>query len=90
MHARQGQVIVLHAGGGDEQLGLADLFRGRIGDEQDGCDMRRVPAHVVDEVAKRMAWRIRELLDNARPENGRIEHFDGDARTWKMFAAPTA
>lgn len=88
VHGRQGQVIVLHAEGANEALSLPDLFSGRPGEEQDGCDMRPVPMHVLEEVAKRMAWRIRELLNDAHPENGRIEQYDGDVNAWMEIAPP--
>lgn len=88
VHGRQGQVIVLHSTGPLEDLSLADLFGGRLGEEQDGCDMRHVPPQVIDETARHMAWRIRELLNNAHPENGRIEQYDGDANTWLEIAPP--
>jgi molybdopterin/thiamine biosynthesis adenylyltransferase len=88
VHGKQGQVIVLHAEGENDALSLPDLFSGRLGEEQDGCDMRHVPIHVLEEVAKHMAWRIRELLNNAHPENGRIEQYDGDANAWMEIAPP--
>ena len=88
VHGKQGQVIVLHAEGTNDELSLPDLFTGRPGDEQDGCDMRHVPLHVLEEVAKRMAWRIRELLNNVHPENGRIEQYDGDVDAWLEIAPP--
>jgi adenylyltransferase/sulfurtransferase len=88
VHAKQGQVIVLHAEGADDDLSLADLFNGPLGAEQDGCDMRHVPMRVLEEVAKRMAWRIREAVNNVRSINGRIEHFDGDANAWLEIGPP--
>lgn len=88
VHGRQGQVIVLHSEGLLEDLSLADLFSGRLGEEQDGCDMRHVPMQVIDETARRMAWRIRELLNKVRLENGRIEQYDGDAHAWIAIAPP--
>jgi molybdopterin/thiamine biosynthesis adenylyltransferase len=88
VHGRQGQVIVLHAEGANEGLSMTDLFNGPLGEEQDGCDMRHVPLHVLEEVAKRMAWRIRELLNHARLENGRIEQYDGDVNAWLEIAPP--
>lgn len=88
VHGKQGQVIVLHTGDVNEQLSLNDIFNGRLGDEQDGCDMRHVPMLVVDEVAKRMAWRVREVLSAAPVTNGRIEQYDGDARIWLTIEPP--
>lgn len=88
VHGRQGQVIVLHTEGVNDDLSLTDLFSGRLGEAQDGCDMRHVPMNVLDEVAKRMAWRIRELLNNVRVENGRIEQYDGDVNAWLEIAPP--
>ena len=88
VHGKQGQVIVLHTEGPNDDLSLSDLFTGKLSAEQDGCDMRHVPMHVLDEVAKRMAWRIRELIVNSPSENGRIEHFDGDVNAWLEIAPP--
>lgn len=88
VHGKQGQVIVLHAEGANDTLSLPDLFSGRLSEEQDGCDMRHVPIQVLEEVAKRMAWRIRELINNAHPENGRIEQYDGDVNAWMEIAPP--
>ena len=88
VHGKQGQVIVLHTEGPNDDLALSDLFSGKLSAEQDGCDMRHVPMHVLDEVAKRMAWRIREMLNGVRPENGRIEQYDGDANAWLEIAPP--
>lgn len=88
VHGKQGQVIVLHAEGANDDLSRPDLFSGKPGDEQDGCDMRNVPMHVLDEVAKRMAWRIRELLSEVLLVNGRIEHYDGDVHAWLEIAPP--
>lgn len=88
VHGKQGQVIVLHGEGANDALSLPDLFNGRLGEEQDGCDMRHVPIRVLEEVAKRMAWRIRELLNNAHPENGRVEQYDGGANAWMEIAPP--
>lgn len=88
VHGRQGQVIVLHAEGPRDQLTLPDLFSGPIGGYQDQCDMRHVPMPVLEEVARRMAWRIREFLDQSPLENGRIEQYDGDANAWLGIDPP--
>lgn len=88
VHGKQGQVIVLHTEGPNHDLALSDLFSGKLSEEQDGCDMRHVPMRVLDEVAKRMAWRIRELINNARPANGRIEQYDGTADAWLEIDPP--
>ena len=50
--------------------------------------MRHVPMLVLDEVAKRMAWRIRELLNKVPLVNGRIEQYDGDVNAWLEIAPP--
>lgn len=88
VHGNQGQVILLHAEGVNEQLSIPDLFSGKPGEEQDGCDMRHVPMHVLDEVAKRMAWRIRELINKVAVENGRIELYEGGLNVWSDIAPP--
>lgn len=86
VHGRQAQVIVLHAEGTGDGKCLHDLFPGKLGAEQDGCDMRNVPPAVLDEVARHMAAPLRALLDGKSVVNGRIEQFDG--RQWTTLAPP--
>ena len=90
VHTKQGQVIVLHAGGGNHNLMLGDLFQGRPSVDQDGCDMRNVPLEVLDETAKRMAWRVREWLNGVALVNGRVELYDGRTRAWLIIEPPSA
>lgn len=73
VHGAQGQVVVLHASGPNSELGRAQLFPGKTGAEQDGCDMRNVPLELIEAVGERMAGLAIEVL-GARPVvNGRIE-----------------
>lgn len=88
VHARQSQVIVLHAEGDGDGRTREHLFSGRPGAEQDGCDMRQVPEHTIGETARRMGQRIRELLDGEPLVNGRIELYDGSTKRWTVFAPP--
>lgn len=88
VHGREGQVIALHMEGARKDLLLRDLFGGKPGAEQDGCDMRHVPEEVIEEVAKRMAWRIREWLNAVPLANGRIEQYGGDTRAWISIEPP--
>lgn len=73
VHEQEGQVIVLHAPGASTELSRNDLFNGRIGAEQDGCDMQRVPLAVIEAVGERMADLIGYLLTGSPVVNGRIE-----------------
>lgn len=86
VHEAQGQVIVLHARGTNEQLGRTDLFRGRAISEQDGCDMQRVPLGTIEAVGQRMAAIIRAFIQGSWPINGRIELFD--RAQWTVIDAP--
>ena len=43
VHLKQGQVMLLHATNAGLDLSRSDVFGGRSGVEQDGCDMRHVP-----------------------------------------------
>lgn len=84
LHAKQGQVIEF-ADSANGRPTRADLFKGRIGPDQDGCDMRLVPFHVVDAVATRMAASISGLLDGARASNGAVQLFEGGMNEWMIF-----
>lgn len=86
VHEAQGQVIVLHAPGTNEQLGRTDLFRGRAISEQDGCDMQRVPLGTIEAVGQRMAAIIRDVIQGSWPINGRIELFD--RAQWTVIDPP--
>lgn len=86
VHRKHGQVLVLHAPGEGGQRSRADLFTGRPGMEQDGCDMREVPLAVLEEVGRCMAQRVHDLLHGRPVANGRIELYDGTRRTWDAIA----
>jgi adenylyltransferase/sulfurtransferase len=88
VHGHQGQVITLHRPGAHEDLSLGDLFPGKAGVDQDGCDMRQVPLDVLDQVAARMAMYIRELLNGGQPVNGRIDLYEGKVRAWSQIEPP--
>lgn len=85
VHEQQGQVITLHAPGVEEHLYRSDLFGGRIGAEQDGCDMQRVPLDVIEAVGQRMADRMKSFLHGEPLTNGRIELYDRGA--WTLIDA---
>lgn len=86
VHRHQGQVIVLHAIGAGNDLSRADLFRGRAGAEQDGCDMRDVPLELLDEVGRAMAASARSMMRGEPVMNGAVELFDG--RKWITLEPP--
>jgi molybdopterin/thiamine biosynthesis adenylyltransferase len=86
VHGDQGQVIVLHAPGQRSDLLREQLFSGRPGAEQDGCDMRDVPLPVLDEAGKRMAWRMRSILHGEPVPNGVIDVYQGTE--WVTIAPP--
>lgn len=73
VHGVQGQVVVLHAPGPNEELGRAQLFPGKAGAEQDGCDMRNVPLELIEAMGVRMTALAIEVLGGHPVVNGRIE-----------------
>src|SRR5690606_34821617 len=86
VHGKEGQVILLHAEGEGEAITRDDLFQGKPGLEQDGCDMRHVPMKTVEETARRMAQLLHALLHRTPAPNGRIDLFDGNR--WTAIAPP--
>ncbi len=86
VHQHQGQVIVLHATGEGSTLHRNDLFNGRAGAAQDGCDMRQVPIDLLEEVGKVMAARARAILRGEPVTNGAIELWSGS--NWISLAPP--
>lgn len=86
VHGAQAQVMVLHAAGQGEALGRKDLFRGRLGMEQDGCDMRNVPLNTLEETGRRMAQLLRALVHDEPVRNGCIDLFDG--KHWTAIEPP--
>lgn len=85
VHADQGQMLVLHAPGEDSGLSRSDVFQGRIGGDQDGCDMLAVPMNVISEVGQRMAAAVIALMDGDRLCNGALEVFDIE-RGWMTYS----
>lgn len=83
VHEKEGQVLVLHAPGANGSMTRADVFTGRIGPEQDGCDMQRVPEATIEAVGQRMAACIHAILRNTPQVNGRIELFTRG--NWSIF-----
>ena len=71
----QFQVLTLHVplvprGKG---FGLRDYYPGKIGMDQDGCDMQNVPVMVPNMAAALLAWRISDLINGG---NGGADHMD--------------
>jgi adenylyltransferase/sulfurtransferase len=88
VHQRQGQVLVTHAPGEGAALTRGDIFQGRPGMEQDGCDMRQVPLEVLEEVGRAMVGRVRSILLGEPVVNGRVELFDGARNSWMALDPP--
>jgi adenylyltransferase/sulfurtransferase len=86
VHGKEGQVMVLHVEGPDEAITRDDLFQGKPGTEQDGCDMRNVPLQTLEETGRRMAQLLRALLHGEPVRNGRIDLFDG--KRWTAIDPP--
>lgn len=86
VHGNQAQVLVLHAEGEGEHITRDELFQGKLGSEQDGCDMRNVPLVTIEETARRMAQLLRALVHGEPVRNGRIDLFDG--KQWSAIDPP--
>lgn len=84
LHAGQGQVLE-SLDAKNERTPRTEIFKGRIGPDQDGCDMRSVPLHVIDAVAFRMAACVAGFLNGARSANGALQVFDGRSSEWIVF-----
>ncbi len=87
VHGAQAQVIALHAEGPGEEIARDDLFSGKLGGEQDGCDMRHVPLATINETGRRMAQLLQALASREPVTNGRIDLFDG--HQWTAIDPPT-
>jgi len=90
LHEKQGQVLVLHAPGEGAGLSRDDVFMGRVGADQDGCDMRRVPMEAIEAVGARMAQHVRALMRSEAVPNGHLEIYDAKAGRWTAYRARTA
>lgn len=86
VHGKQAQVIALHAEGEGENITRDVLFQGKLGSEQDGCDMRNVPFVTIEETGRRMAQLLRALVQGEPVRNGRIDLFDG--KQWSAIDPP--
>ena len=92
VHGRQVQVATLHVPGGNDAApaGLHHLFPHRPGADQDGCDMRQVPAHVTTLAAAVMARHVEALLQGDHSLAGMLELIDTGSGRWLRIAAPAA
>lgn len=92
VHARQVQVATLHVPrpGDGQRACLRSFFPGRIGAEQDGCDMRDVPAHVTSMAASVMARHITGWLAGDHSLAGVLELIDTTEGRWIRIAAPAS
>lgn len=88
VHGTQGQVMVLHAPGDDAHIGLPDLFHGVPASEQDGCDMRQVPAASIEAVTARVAFLVRQVMQGVPGLNGRIDVHDPARGGWITLNPP--
>ncbi|MBX2979652.1 MAG: ThiF family adenylyltransferase [Flavobacteriales bacterium] len=88
VHGRQVQVATLHVAGHHPATGLREFFPGRTAEEQEGCLMQQVPAHVTTLAAAVMAEHINAIIQGDRSRAGVLELIDvGDGR-WLRIRAP--
>ncbi|MBK6831089.1 MAG: ThiF family adenylyltransferase [Flavobacteriales bacterium] len=85
VHGVQVQVVTLHVG---SSTSLRSFFPGRSSAEQDGCDMRRVPASVTAFAGALMAEHILALVNGDRSRAGILELIDTRDGRWLRLAPP--
>ncbi|HRD52143.1 MAG TPA: ThiF family adenylyltransferase [Flavobacteriales bacterium] len=90
LHRDQGQVLVLLAKREGNACARSDVFAGRIGPDQDGCDMQLVPMHAIEAVAQRMSDAIAELIGDRHMVNGALDLYEGAQRQWISFRPAAA
>lgn len=92
VHGQQIQVATLHQACSTAEHGTAlrDWFPGGIGAEQDGCDMRDVPAAVTNLAAACMAMRIQAALAGDNSYSQYLDLIDPRNGSWMRIKAPAA
>lgn len=85
VHGPQVQVASLHV---NDSVSLRSFFPARGGADQDGCDMRRVPASVTTFAAAVMAEHVAALLRGDASRAGILELVDTYTGTWLRIAPP--
>lgn len=83
VHRDQGQVLVLTGDRDRDQV-----FSGRPGMAQDGCDMQHVPLDLLEEVGRRMAERVHDLRAGRPVSSGRLELYEAARRQWTSYEPP--
>ena len=88
--AEQFQVLTLHVPRepGKSGYGLRDYYPGKIGMDQDGCDMRNVPVMVPNMAAALMAYRISDLINGGNGGADRMDVCDLKHGRWMRIAPP--
>ena len=92
VHGDQVQVLTLGVSPaeGSGPTTWRQFFPGRAAQEQEGCDMRSVPAEVTTVAAALMGKRIRALLDNDPAQARYMDLLDLRHGQWLRIAAPAA
>jgi adenylyltransferase/sulfurtransferase len=92
VHGQQIQVLTLGLSpdGGAAPITRTDFFPGRTGPDQDGCDMRQVPAEVTTLTAALMARRIRAVLNGDASDASWMDLLHLEHGQWMRVAAPMA
>lgn len=87
-HGGQAQALMTHLPGGEPSPGRTALFRGRISEEQSGCDMSGVPPEVITALSIRMADSVLAILDGQPIQSGILDVFDSRCSSWFSFQMP--
>jgi len=88
VHGRQIQVFTRTAASHAQRT--AEFFPGRPMEEQEGCDMRAVPAAVTSMAAALMSLRIADLLQGGDGLAGIMDLLDTEHARWMRIMGPEA
>lgn len=88
--AEQLQVLTLHVPLPEMEkgFGLRDYYPGKIGADQDGCNMQNVPVMVPHMAAALMAWRIADLLNGGIGGADKMDICDLKHGRWMRISPP--
>ncbi len=89
-HGTQAQCILMPAPSVHASARRPELFSGRIGDEQSGCDMSQVPAGVINALGERIAAAAAHFLENRSMPGPVVELFDARDGLWVTYETAAA
>lgn len=89
-HGAQAQCILIPAPSMHASARRPELFSGRIGDEQSGCDMSQVPADVINALGERIAAAAAHFLECRSMPGPLVELLDAREGLWVTYETAAA